>query len=466
VNGELTTPPAPAATADPAVAGDAPVGRTTSASPAPDNAAPADHAPSDHAPSASPLTARPATTPADAARPDATPSAPGPAASSAPAATDATPSCAAALSATVPEPRSGRAPKPGAPALPRRRTLRLAAPRGRAPFSVRIDARALGVGVALLAGCLVVAAVTLSTGDYHVPLPDVFRVLGGGGTPAEHFVVESLRLPRLLTGLLAGAALGTGGALFQSLSRNPLGSPDVVGFDTGAATGALVVILVLHGTSGQSAVGAALGGLATAVAVYLLAMRRGVHGGRLVLIGIAVSAMLTSVNSYLLTRASVTDAQSASVWLVGSLNGRGWEQVRPVALALLVLLPAAGALARPLRMLEMGDDTAAALGTRPEPVRFAAIVVGVGLAAVATSSAGPIGFVALSAPQIARRLTGVPGPGVLSSALTGALLLSAADLAGQRVFPTTQLPVGVMTGAIGGGYLAWLLAREWRGGRG
>jgi iron complex transport system permease protein len=370
-----------------------------------------------------------------------------------------------ALAATVPEQRSGRTPGPGDRSRSRWRTLRLAAPRGGAPLSVRIDARALVVGVALLAGCLLVAAVTLSTGDYHVPLPDVIRVLGGGGTPAEHFVVESLRLPRLLTGLLVGAALGTGGALFQSLSRNPLGSPDVVGFDTGAATGALVVILLLHGSSGQIALGAGAGGLATALAVYLLAMRRGVHGGRLVLIGIAVSAMLVSVNSYLLTRASVTDAQSASVWLVGSLNGRGWEQVRPVALALLVLLPAAGALARPLRMLEMGDDTAAALGARPEPVRFAAIVVGVGLAAVATSSAGPIGFVALSAPQIARRLTGVPGPGVLGSALTGALLLSAADLAGQRVFPATQLPVGVMTGVIGGGYLAWLLAREWRGGR-
>jgi iron complex transport system permease protein len=176
--------------------------------------------------------------------------------------------------------------------------------------------------------------------------------------------------------------------------------------------------------------------------------------------------MLSSVNDYLLTRASIQDAQSAAVWLTGSLNGRGWEHVRPVAVALLVLLPLAVWLGRHLRMLELGDDTAKALGIHAERTRLASVVVGVGLSAVATACAGPIGFIALSAPQIARRLTKMPGPNVMPSALTGALLLIVSDLAAQRAFDPTQLPVGVATGVVGGVYLAWLLGREWRRGRG
>ena len=332
-------------------------------------------------------------------------------------------------------------------------------------FSLRLDARALAVEIALLAVLAVVCAVTLTTGDYHIPLPDVLRTLVGRGSAIDHFIVETLRLPRLLTGVLVGGALAVGGTIFQSLSRNPLGSPDIIGFDTGAATGALLVILVVHGSTPQVAVGAVIGGVATALLVYLLAIKRGVQGYRLILVGIGIAATLSSVNSYLITRANITDAQTAAVWLTGSLNGRGWDQVRPVALALLVLLPLAAHLGRDLRMLELGEDVGRALGINAERVRLAAIVVGVGLAAVATACAGPIGFVALAAPQIARRLTAVPGPNVVASAITGAVLLTASDLAAQRLFAPTQLPVGVMTGVVGGVYLAWLLARQWRKGR-
>lgn len=332
--------------------------------------------------------------------------------------------------------------------------------------AVRVDLRGGLVGLGLLAAILVVSGVTLSTGDYHVPLPEVVRTLLGGGTGADQFIVTTLRLPRLLTGLLVGAALGISGAVFQSLTRNPLGSPDIVGFDTGAATGALIVILVLHGSMAQTSLGALAGGIGTALAVYLLAIKRGVQGYRLILVGIGIAAMLTSANWYLLTRADVTDAQAAAVWITGSLNGRGWEQVRPVALAVLVLAPLAVWLGRGLRILELGDDTAKALGVGAERTRLAAVLVGVGLAAIATAAAGPIGFIALSAPQVARRLTRASGPNVIPAALTGALLLAGADLAAQRVFDPVQLPVGVATGAIGGVYLAWLLSREWRKGRG
>jgi iron complex transport system permease protein len=333
-------------------------------------------------------------------------------------------------------------------------------------FVVRVDARALTVGVCLAACLTAVSVVAMTGGEYQISAGRVVETLLGHGSAIETFIVETLRLPRLVTGILVGAALGIGGAVFQSLSRNPLGSPDIVGFDTGAATGALIVILAMHGSSAQLSAGAILGGVGTALAVYLIAMKRGVHGYRLILIGIGIAAMLESFNAYLLTRAQVADAQSAAVWLTGSLNGRGWEQARPVAIALLVLLPASCWLGRRLRMLELGDDTAGMLGVHPERTRLAGVVVGVGLAAVATSAAGPIGFVALAAPQLTRRLTRAPGPNVLPTAIMGALLLSASDVVAQRAFQPTQLPVGVVTAAVGGGYLAWLLGREWRRGRG
>lgn len=345
-------------------------------------------------------------------------------------------------------------------------------PAGRVPtlraasYSIRLDRRAIVAGLALTAATLVAGAVTLSTGDYHIPLAEVIRTLAGDGTGTDPFIIMTLRLPRLTTAILVGAALGVGGAVFQSLTHNPLGSPDIVGFNTGAATGALVAILLLKGSMTEASIGALIGGMATAMAVYLLAIKRGVQGHRLILVGIGIAAMLTSVNWYLLTRSNVTDAQAAAAWITGSLNGRTWDQASEMAWAVVVLLPAAMWCGRGLRILELGDDAATGLGARVERIRLAAIVVGVGITAIAISAAGPIAFIALAAPQVAHRLTRSSGPGILPAALTGAFLLVAADLAAQRVFSPMQLPVGVATGAIGGVYLAWLLSREWRKGRG
>ncbi|MGH3446709.1 MAG: FecCD family ABC transporter permease [Nocardioidaceae bacterium] len=335
-------------------------------------------------------------------------------------------------------------------------------PAGR--FSLRYDARSGVVCGLLLAAVLVISAVTLSTGEYDVPLPDMFRALLGDESSGAYFIVHTLRLPRLLTALLVGVALGVGGGMFQSLSRNPLGSPDIIGFNTGAATGALTVILVLHGSMLGTSVGALVGGIGTALVVYVLAIKKGVQGFRLILIGIGIAAMLASVNSYLLTRAELTDAQEALMWLTGSLNGRTWGQAQGITIAVLVLMPLAIPLGRRLRTLELGDDMARGLGIGAETTRLASVVVAVALTAVSTAVAGPIGFIALSAPQIARRLTRVPGPNIMASALTGALLLAVSDLAAQRMFDSVQLPVGVATGAVGGIYLAWLLSQDWRKG--
>ncbi|MBH1933297.1 iron chelate uptake ABC transporter family permease subunit [Streptomyces sp. AV19] len=333
-------------------------------------------------------------------------------------------------------------------------------------LSVRWNPRATAVGLVLAAAVLVVGVWTLTTGDFHIPVPDVLAVLTGGGAPGDEYVVNELRLPRLLTALLVGAAMGMSGALFQTLARNPLGSPDVIGFTVGSATGALVTILVIGAGTASVAAGSVAGCALTSVVVYLLAWRGGAAGYRLVLVGIGISALLSSANAYLIARASFTDAQSAQVWLTGSLNGRGWEHVTTMAVCLAVLAPAALVLGRPLRMLEMGEDAAAALGVGVERTRGGALAVGVALTALSTAVAGPVPFVSLVAPQVVRRLTRATGPNLAASAVMGALLLALSDIAAQRALAPTQLPVGVFTGVVGGCYLVWVLARQWRSGRG
>ncbi|MGW0735816.1 FecCD family ABC transporter permease [Streptomyces sp. NPDC002851] len=332
-------------------------------------------------------------------------------------------------------------------------------------LSIRFAPRAFVAVGLLCAAALTTAVVLIGTGDFFIPAADVVRALFGQGVPAQEFIVTDLRLPRVLVGLLVGGALGLAGAVFQSISRNPLGSPDIIGFGQGSTVGALTVIVLFQGEATAVAAGSLVGGLVTGVLIYALAWRRGVHGYRLVLVGIGAAAVLTALNGYLLTKADIVDAARAYVWMAGSLNGRDWEQVWPLLYLCAVLVPLVLANARPLRMLEMGDDAAYALGVRPERTRFLLMLSAVLLTAGATAAAGPVSFVALTAPQLARRLTRSPGPNLVASLLMGATLLIAADLAAQRAFGADRLPVGVVTGVLGGVYLLWLLAAERRAGR-
>ncbi|MEU5981323.1 iron chelate uptake ABC transporter family permease subunit [Streptomyces sp. NPDC047434] len=328
--------------------------------------------------------------------------------------------------------------------------------------SVRVRGRTLAASAALLGLLLAVALVTLSTGDFELTVGEVLRAVLGQDSGGADFVVNTLRMPRLLTALGVGAALAVSGAVLTSLTGNSLGSPDIIGFTNGSAVGALVVIIVLHGSMTQIALGALVGGLATAAAVYLLMLGRGLQGFRLIVVGIGVSALLLAVNSYLITRATWQEAMEAQAWLIGSLGNRGWQHANAILLAVALLLPAAFLLSRRLGMLEMGDVTAMALGVNAARTRTALLIVGVALAAVATAVTGPIWFVALAAPQLARRLTGASGPALAPAALMGALLLATSDLAAQRLFAPALLPVGTATGTLGGLYLIWLLITESR----
>ncbi|MGW0506168.1 FecCD family ABC transporter permease [Micromonospora sp. NPDC003241] len=330
-------------------------------------------------------------------------------------------------------------------------------------FSLRLHPRALAVGTTCVLLSLAVGVLAVAHGDYPMSPADVLRTLTGGGTSDEVFIVTELRLPRLVTGLAVGAALGVAGAVFQSLVRNPLGSPDILGFTQGAATGALVVVVV-GGGSAALAGAAATGGVLTGLLIYLIAWRRGVHGYRLVLVGIGVSAILTGVNGYLLTRAPLMEAARAMLWLTGSLDGRDWSHATPLLAALAVTVPVLLACGPALRMTELGDDAASGLGVRVHRLRMLLLAAAVLLVALSAAAAGPVSFVALTAPHLARRLTRAPGANLLPAAAIGALLIVTADQVALRALPG-QLPVGVVTGVLGGGYLVWLLATERRAGR-
>ena len=335
-----------------------------------------------------------------------------------------------------------------------------------AGVSLRVHRRPFVVAGALVLATLALLVLAVGTGEFPISPGAVLTALLGGGDGGTLFIVRELRLPRALCAVLVGIALGISGAVFQTITRNPLGSPDIVGFQQGASAGALFVITVLAGSGAAVSAGALGGGALTALAVYLLAFKRGgTSGYRLILIGIAIGALMLALTDYLLSRARVEDAQEATRWLLGSLNNRTWEDVVPLLVVLGALLPAIATAGPSLRALELGDDAAHGLGLRVERARFGLVALAVALVSITTVAVGPIAFVALTAPQIARRLARTAAPTLTCSALVGAALVLAADIAAQRLVPETPLPVGVMTGAFGGLYLAWLLTTEWRSGR-
>ena len=327
-------------------------------------------------------------------------------------------------------------------------------------FSTRLDQRAVLVTAVLAA--LVVAAgfVSMVVGDFPLTLGQIGASLSGSGDPAVDFVVRTLRLPRVLTGALVGAALGMSGAALQSLAQNPLGSPDIIGFDRGAAVGAIVMLSVFGASGPGVAIGAVLGGTVTAILVYLLAWKRGVRSYRLVLVGIGIGFTATAIVDYLLTWAEINAVEQATIWITGSLNGRTWNQVRMMVVGLLVLGPAVVVLHRTLDRLALGDDTAAGLGVRVNRAKLGVVAVAVALSSLAVAAAGPIAFVAFVSGPIARRLVATPAPCLVPAAFVGALVTVGGDLAARSLLHPVDLPVGIATSILGAPYLLWILARQ------
>ncbi|TPG63159.1 iron-enterobactin ABC transporter permease [Ewingella americana] len=314
----------------------------------------------------------------------------------------------------------------------------------------------------LLLLCTLLAIYGLGSGTLSLSPMQVIDALRGEGPHNLTVIVTQWRLPRVAMALILGAALAASGAIFQSLMRNPLGSPDVIGFNTGAYSGVLVAIVLFNSSILGMTFGAMTGGLLTAVVVYLLAWRNGVETFRLIIVGIAVRALLVAGNTWLVISASLESALTAGLWSAGSLNGITWAKSLPVVGLIILAWGLALLLSRRMHLLEMGDDMARALGVPVERSRLLLMLAGVALTAAATAVAGPISFIALVAPQIARRLCANQSQPLLIAGLTGALLLLGADVATQRLFLPYQLPVGVLTVCLGGIYLIGLLLRESR----
>ncbi|NEB81797.1 iron chelate uptake ABC transporter family permease subunit [Streptomyces sp. SID14478] len=327
---------------------------------------------------------------------------------------------------------------------------------------LRVQARVLWVTLALVLLALAACVASLTVGRLGIPLANLPSTLSGQGASIDAFVLDRLRGPRLVVALAAGAAFGLSGALFQSVTRNPLGSPDIIGIAPGAGAGAALVALLFP--SVPVAFGA-LGGAVLAMGIVYVSTGTGFKSpSRLVIAGIAVTAMATAFIQYIVYAIERDQATVLSSYLNGSLTARAWSDAATAGVVLLVCVPFAWALSRPLTASEMGQDTAASLGADPRRTYTWSIVVSIALSAGAVTAAGPIAFIALTAPQIAKRVTRGTGPHLASSALTGALLLVLADMAAQNSPVFEKLPVGVWTMALGGLYLGRLLFAEWRRG--
>lgn len=330
------------------------------------------------------------------------------------------------------------------------------------PLKLRIDVRSMKVTAIFLVAILALALFSLMVGTLKLGVGEVFAALFGDLTGLKRMVVVEWRLPRVLAAIIFGAALAVSGAIFQSITRNPLGSPDILGFTSGSYTGALVVMLVIKSMSFTSiALGSLVGGFVTAIVIYLFAFRNGTQGFRLIIVGIAISTVLTSINSMLLLQSTAEVALTAGAWGVGSLNGVAWHQVLPAIVVVFIMLLLAVVMNRPLREMELGKDAATSHGIHFERSQLWLILIAVALTATATAIMGPVTFVALAAPQIALRFT-KSRESLAPTAAVGAFVLLSADVLAQRIIPGMILPVGVLTLTIGGLYLVWLLFHQAR----
>lgn len=327
-------------------------------------------------------------------------------------------------------------------------------------YRPRRSGRAVVVGVVLVVVLVLTTALAVSLGSFSITPDRLLATVFGNGSATEAKVVFQWRMPRAVTAIVFGAGLALSGAIFQALTRNPLGSPDIIGFSTGAFTGVLIVMVAGATTYASIAGGALIGGVVTAIVIYVFAFSNGVQGFRLIIVGIAMSAMLGSVNTWITVKADIDLAMSAAVWGAGTLSDLRWPTVWPALVGIALLTVALLGASRWLSPMELGDDAAGALGVRVELSKLVLMLIGVGFTAAVTAISGPIGFVALVSPQLARRLTGTGTPGLVTTALVGAALLSVSDVVAEHAIDNLPMPVGAVTVSIGGLYLVWLLAVE------
>ncbi|UTR08211.1 iron ABC transporter permease [Alkalihalobacillus sp. LMS6] len=305
---------------------------------------------------------------------------------------------------------------------------------------------------------LILCAAMLMLGNTIYPANEVVRALLGEQLGSVNFAVNTIRFPRMLAGLFAGFAFGIAGNTFQTMLRNPLANPDVLGITAGSSAAALFCILVLQASNSVVSIVAIVAGLLTVILIYGLSKGRSFSVGRLILVGIGVQAMLSAVISYLLMVGAQEDLPTAMRWLSGSLNGAQMDAIYPLMITVLVCSPVVMILSKHLSILELGEQSAISLGLNTDRTRVLLIFASVCMIALATATTGPIAFVAFLAGPIAKRLVGAGLSTVLPAGLVGVNLVLAADLVGQFAFEI-RFPVGIITGILGAPFLLYLLIR-------
>lgn len=318
--------------------------------------------------------------------------------------------------------------------------------------------RWLYVTTSLFVIVLLLCCAMLLLGNTFYSPSVVLSVLMGEQIKGATFAIETIRLPRMLAALLTGFAFGISGYTFQTMLRNPLANPNVIGITSGSSAAAVFCIIVLHSSKAITSIASIVAGLLTVILIYVLAKGKVFSIGRLILVGIGIQAMCNAIITYLLLIGKEHDLPQAMRWLSGSLNGIKLTEIPLIAITTLVCVPVILLLSKQLSLLELGEFTAKSLGVKTDMTRIALIVSSVVLVAVATSITGPIASIAFLAGPIANRLVGSGGQNGLPSGLVGALLVLSADLLGQFAF-VTKYPVGVITGIIGAPYLIFLLVR-------
>ncbi|MER2060544.1 MAG: iron chelate uptake ABC transporter family permease subunit [Niallia sp.] len=298
----------------------------------------------------------------------------------------------------------------------------------------------------------------LMLGNTIYPVWDVISVLLGEQVKGASFAVGTIRFPRMVAGVFAGFAFGIAGHVFQTMLRNPLANPNVIGITAGSSAAAVFCIIVLHASSTFVSIASIIGGLATVIVIFLLSKGTSFSIGRLILIGIGIQAMLNAVISYLLLIGQHHDVPTAMRWLSGSLNGAKMDNLYPLIITVLILAPIIILLGKRLDMLELGEQTATSLGVNTDRTRVVLIISSVLIIALATATTGPIAFVAFLSGPIAKRLVGIGFSSVMPAGLVGIILVLASDLIGQFAF-VARYPVGVITGILGAPYLIMLLIR-------
>ncbi|MDR2256834.1 MAG: iron chelate uptake ABC transporter family permease subunit [Arthrobacter sp.] len=322
-------------------------------------------------------------------------------------------------------------------------------------YSLLLPRRVTLVTGLLVACCTVLGVAALGLGATHHGVDEVLAALTGEGSRATRLVILEWRAPRIVLALAVGAALGLAGAIFQSITRNPLGSPDLIGFTVGAQTGILVGVLFLGSSFISVSLASLVGGIAVGAVIFALAFRGGFGGLRLILAGIAVSSMLGAFNRWMILNADIDSAYGALRATTGTLSAADWSVAGSSTLGIAALTILLLVLAPRLRALELGEELAASLGSRTKRDQALLVILGTMLVALATVAAGPIAFVALVAPHLARMVTRAPVAPLGASGAMGALLLLSADVASQTLLES--MPVGIVTAAAGGLYFMALL---------